>query len=176
MARIRGKDTLPELALGDEIRRLGARYRRYAKTPVGRPDFVFPSARVAVFVDGCQWHGCPDHYVRPRTRNDFWGAKLLENVGRDVRQTRELAALGWTVLRVWEHEVGIDAVGVARRVVAAVAGSLGRRAADWRVYRVEVIDPVADLEHRFEVSLRAPKRTRDVVRVRSTRKVKVRRS
>ena len=59
----------------------------------------------AVFVDGCFWHGCPDHYVRPRTKNEFWDAKLKENVDRDRRQTVELTQLGWRVVRVWEHQV-----------------------------------------------------------------------
>ncbi|HYO69174.1 MAG TPA: very short patch repair endonuclease, partial [Archangium sp.] len=79
MSRIRGKDTSPERLLRSALWRAGLRFRLQSRTPYGRPDVVFSKARVAVFIDGCFWHGCPDHYVRPRTRNDFWSSKLLEN-------------------------------------------------------------------------------------------------
>jgi DNA mismatch endonuclease (patch repair protein) len=170
MSRIRSRDTRPERALGRQIWRLGGRYRRYAATPVGRPDFVFRSARVAVFVDGCQWHGCPDHYVRPRTRDEFWGKKLSENVARDARQTEQLEARGWVVLRVWEHDVRRDALAAARRVVEAIKKERRGGGVEWRVYRVDVLDRAIDLEHRFEVDLRDVSRTRDVIRHRTTSK------
>ena len=70
-----------------------------------RPDFVFPKRKVAVFVDGCFWHGCPKCYVRPKQNRKFWDAKREGNMARDRRQSRALRAAGWTVLRLWEHEL-----------------------------------------------------------------------
>lgn len=70
-----------------------------------RPDFVFPRLRVAVFVDGCFWHGCPKHATWPKTRAAFWKAKIEGNRARDRRVNRELRKRGWTVVRVWEHEL-----------------------------------------------------------------------
>lgn len=71
----------------------------------GKPDFAFPRQRVAIFVDGCFWHGCPDHYRRPKSRQDFWDAKVAANVNRDCLVNELLAARGWKVLRLWEHEL-----------------------------------------------------------------------
>jgi len=72
---------------------------------VGRPDFVFPRARVALFVDGCFWRGCPKHSNLPVNNRDFWRTKLDANKARDVLVNRTLRKLGWRVLRVWEHEL-----------------------------------------------------------------------
>jgi DNA mismatch endonuclease (patch repair protein) len=71
----------------------------------GRPDFVFPADRLAVFVDGCFWHGCPKHYTRPANNRAFWERKLRANRARDRQVNRELKRLGWRVLRVWEHDL-----------------------------------------------------------------------
>lgn len=70
-----------------------------------RPDFVFPKRKVAVFVDGCFWHGCPRCYVRPKQNRKFWDAKREGNMARDRKQSRALRSAGWTVLRLWEHEL-----------------------------------------------------------------------
>lgn len=70
-----------------------------------RPDFVFPRLRVAVFVDGCFWHGCPQHATWPKTRASFWLAKISGNKARDRRVNRELRKLGWIVIRIWEHDL-----------------------------------------------------------------------
>jgi DNA mismatch endonuclease (patch repair protein) len=75
---------------------------------------------VAVFVDGCFWHGCPLHSVRPKTHTVFWATKLSGNAARDHRQTAALTASGWLVLRFWEHEVDNDPAQVAEAVLAAV--------------------------------------------------------
>ena len=91
-----------------------------------RPDFVFPKLRVAVFVDGCFWHGCPRHGTRPKGNASFWKKKLERNKARDREQTRALKRAGWRVLRIWEHELArkhearlmsrlAKAVGVALR-------------------------------------------------------------
>jgi DNA mismatch endonuclease (patch repair protein) len=78
-------------------------WRRRQKLP-GSPDFVFRKERLAVFVDGCFWHGCPKHATFPATRRAFWHKKLAANKARDSRVTRDLRRLGWRVLRIWEHE------------------------------------------------------------------------
>ena len=77
-------------------------WRRNRNLP-GKPDFVFPAQRLALFVDGCYWHGCPKHYRRPKTNRAFWDAKIARNRQRDREVHRLLRAKGWRVLRVWEH-------------------------------------------------------------------------
>src|SRR5262245_51945914 len=116
MARIRPRDTSPERLLRKHLWNAGLRYRLHVPTPAGRPDIVFVSRRVAVFVDGCFFHGCPDHYVRPRSSCAFWAEKLAANVRRDIDQTRELERLGWRVCRIWEHEVFENPSRVAKRI------------------------------------------------------------
>jgi DNA mismatch endonuclease (patch repair protein) len=95
---------------------LGLRYRLHLRTPVGRADLKFTGKRLAVFVDGCFWHGCPAHYTRPRTRVGFWSKKLADNTARDRRQTAELESLGWTVLRIWECGVSADPLASGTRI------------------------------------------------------------
>jgi DNA mismatch endonuclease (patch repair protein) len=103
----RGKDTRPELALRSQLYERGLRYRVDAKPLVDvrrKADVVFPGVRVAVFVDGCYWHGCPDHY-RPAVKNAvFWREKIEGNRARDAETNAKLLAAGWTVIRVWEHD------------------------------------------------------------------------
>lgn len=156
MSRIRGEDTSPERVLGAALRARGLLFDEHAKTPVGRPDIVFPTLRVAVFVDGCFWHGCPTHYVRPRTRTDFWSARLRENVARDRKQTHDLEALGWSVVRVWEHEVFTSLDAVLARIAGRLAGEEPEADPEWRVRRVVLLDASTDLERRYLVTLRAP--------------------
>ena len=105
MSRIKAEDTSPELTIRKGLWAAGYRYRLHFKTPGGKADLVIPSIKFALFIDGCFWHGCPEHYVRPRTKHEFWDAKLTENTTRDRKQTLALEAEGWLVLRVWEHEV-----------------------------------------------------------------------
>ena len=119
MARVRTAHTAPELALRREIWRLGLRYRLHADLP-GRPDIIFPAVRVAVFVDGCFWHRCPQHSTAPKRNEAFWKAKLASNVARDRRVNKELAALGWVCIRIWEHSIEKRPGATARRIVAAV--------------------------------------------------------
>lgn len=116
MARIRGKgnkDT--ELALAKLLRfnRISG-WRRHLPLP-GKPDFVFRKCKVAVFVDGCFWHCCPKCSNKPANNREFWAKKLQQNVDRDRRANEALAAKGWTVLRIWEHEFR-DSENVVRRV------------------------------------------------------------
>ncbi len=98
------KDTGPELALRRELHARGVRFRLHRRDLPGRPDVVLVRLRVAVFVDGCFWHACPDHGVAPKANADWWAAKLDANRARDVRNDEAIEGLGWTALHVWEHE------------------------------------------------------------------------
>ncbi len=121
----RSRDTGPELALRRQLHARGLRYRVDAVVEPdvrSRADLVFRSARVVVFVDGCFWHRCPVHATTPRANAAFWEAKFRRNVARDRRIDAELAARGWTVVRVWEHEAPAEA---AARVDAAVRAGVG---------------------------------------------------
>ena len=107
MSRIRGvgnKDT--ELRLMQIFRVNGIKGWRRGSKLTGKPDFVFPKLRLAVFVDGCFWHGCPRHGTKPKTNAAFWRRKIARNRARDAEVNRALRQLGWRVLRIWEHELG----------------------------------------------------------------------
>jgi DNA mismatch endonuclease (patch repair protein) len=119
MSRIRGRDTTPELILRRLLWRAGFRYRLKSSLP-GRPDIVFAGARVAVFIDGCFWHSCPEHATAPATRRAFWRKKLARNRERDSTVNRLLSADGWHVVRIWEHELKVDPSRVARRIGSTV--------------------------------------------------------
>lgn len=114
----RSADTTPERKLRSALHAAGFRYRKNTR-PVRSlrcsADIVFPRWRVAVFVDGCYWHGCPDHGTSPRTNAAYWSEKIARNVARDRRNNEALEAAGWTVIRVWEHEAPEQA---ASRVAA----------------------------------------------------------
>jgi len=98
-------------------------WRRQLPLP-GRPDFAFPKAKVAVFTDGCFWHGCPRCYRRPKGNRAFWDAKLARNRARDRAVARELRKRGWRVLRLWEHALaGPAAARAVGRVRRAVGGA-----------------------------------------------------
>ena len=104
----RSRDTRPEVLLRSELHRRGLRFRKHllietSLRPI-RPDIVFTSRRLAIFVDGCFWHGCPDHGTRPRSNVTYWRAKIERNRERDWAVCEALQHAGWEVLRVWEHE------------------------------------------------------------------------
>jgi len=117
----RRADTKPELALRSALHALGYRYRKDCRLDLPlrrvRPDIAFTSRKVAVFVDGCFWHACPDHGSKPKNNEWYWSPKLARNVERDRAVDAALEAEGWTVVRLWEHVPIIDAVAA---VVAAV--------------------------------------------------------
>lgn len=120
MSRQRTHDTRPELALRSELQRRGIRFRVHLRPlPSVRreADIVFTRARVAVFVDGCFWHGCPEHRTHPRRNASFWFDKIEMNRLRDVETDVLLGAAGWLSIRVWEHEGVPEA---ADRIVAAL--------------------------------------------------------
>jgi DNA mismatch endonuclease, patch repair protein len=127
MAAIRRRDTHPERLLRSMLHRRGLRFRidypiRVDGSRPIRPDVVFPRARLAVFVDGCWWHGCPEHGQRASVHNSYyWRPKIAGNVARDRKHTLILESAGWRVLRFWEHtpvDQVADAVQAAVRLVA----------------------------------------------------------
>jgi DNA mismatch endonuclease (patch repair protein) len=118
----RKRDTMPELALRKALHGRGLRYRVAARPLVTErwtADVVFTRARVAVFVDGCFWHGCPDHFSQPRTNASYWGPKIARNRARDARVDADLAAAGWVVVRAWEHDAASDIAARVAEVVTA---------------------------------------------------------
>nr|WP_280938712.1 very short patch repair endonuclease [Mesorhizobium sp. LSJC264A00] len=104
MRAVKHRDTKPEMAVRRALHRLGLRFRLQRRDLPGRPDIVLPGRRLAIFVHGCFWHRHPDcrRATTPKTRIDFWSAKLEANAARDERVERELVAAGWKVLIVWE--------------------------------------------------------------------------
>jgi DNA mismatch endonuclease, patch repair protein len=117
------RDTKPELKLRRALHALGLRYRVDVQPEPSlrrRADLVFRRARVAVFVDGCFWHGCPEHSKLGRSNRTWWASKLAGNRMRDADTTTRLGASGWTVIRVWEHD---DMAAAAGTIAQAVRGS-----------------------------------------------------
>ena len=113
MQRQATRDTQPELELRRLLHRMGYRYRVDYPLPVGRrrrADVAFPARRVAVFIDGCFWHACPEHATWPANNEGWWMTKLRGNVDRDRDTDRLLRAAGWNVVRIWEHEPAEEAV------------------------------------------------------------------
>ncbi|MEU2516313.1 very short patch repair endonuclease [Streptomyces syringium] len=107
MQAIRSRDTKPEQLIRRLVHAQGLRYRVAAKPlPDLRrtADLVFRPVKVAVFIDGCYWHGCPEHYVPPRTNSGYWSEKVARNMARDRDTDARLSEAGWLVLRFWEHE------------------------------------------------------------------------
>jgi DNA mismatch endonuclease (patch repair protein) len=173
MARIRGHDTAPEMRLRQALWRAGLRFRLKESGLTIRPDLVFgTAAKIAVFIDGCFWHGCPDHYTPPRSAIEFWSKKLEENVERDRRQTLELEAAGWRVLRFWECEVIESIDRCVLRVQRALQGSRFGRGRAWRVIRIEWLDAARNLERRWLQDLRDPTKLLSQERRRLTAKAR----
>lgn len=108
MVANRRRDTAIEVEVRSRLHRAGLRYRvDYAPDPAQRrrrADIVFPKLRIAVYIDGCFWHGCPEHYTPPKSNSEYWHPKIARNRARDSETTDGLRSLGWTVLRYWEHE------------------------------------------------------------------------
>ena len=116
----RRRDTAPEIAVRRLAHAAGLRYRVDAK-PLPhlnrRADLVFTRARVAVFIDGCYWHGCPEHGTMAKTNADYWDAKIARNRERDAETDKLLTGAGWTVVRAWEHAAPREVVD---QIIAAV--------------------------------------------------------
>ncbi|MFD2417299.1 very short patch repair endonuclease [Amycolatopsis pigmentata] len=120
MSRQRARNTAAETGLRRHLHRLGLRYRVHRR-PIAsirrEADVVFGPAKVAVFVDGCFWHGCPEHGTWPKRNSEFWRSKIEKNRARDVDTDQQLAEAGWLAVRVWEHE---DPEVAAKRVATLV--------------------------------------------------------
>lgn len=122
MSRIRSKgNKTTEMPLLKEMRIAGIKgWRRHVPIRIGsrsvRPDFVFSRHRIAVFVDGCFWHGCPEHGTRPQSNREFWSQKIEANISRDARVNKALRSAGWTVLRFWEHSTKKDSAKCAKKI------------------------------------------------------------
>lgn len=119
MSKIKGKNTKPEIILRQALWQAGCRYRLNSQLP-GKPDLVFPGAKVVVFVDGCFWHSCADHLVLPKKNADFWRTKLKRNKERDIEVNSILSEMGWKVIRIWEHAIKKDATNAAQTVIKAL--------------------------------------------------------
>lgn len=123
MAKVRQKGTDAEVALRQEMHRIGLRYRvdsEVLKKPRRVADVVFPGRKIAVFVDGCFWHGCPEHATWPKQNAEFWREKIEANRLRDADTNERLRSLGWTVLRFWSHESPHEAARTVAHMVAKV--------------------------------------------------------
>ena len=118
----KGRDTQPELRLRSAVHALGLRYRTSTRPLVAvrrTADLVFSGAKVAVFLDGCFWHGCPDHHTSAKLNAKFWSDKVERTRQRDLETNRLLEEAGWEVIRIWEHE---RTEAAAERVAAVVRG------------------------------------------------------
>ena len=121
MSKVRGKgNKSTELALARMLRAEGITgWRRHLPLP-GKPDFCFPRKRLVIFVDGCFWHGCPRCYRRPKSRQEFWDAKVLANKNRDRRVAKELVSKGYLVIRFYEHQLRDQ-----KKVISRIRKALG---------------------------------------------------
>lgn len=121
MAKVRQKGTGAEVVLRSELYRRGLRYRvdfEVLKKPRRIADIAFPGRRIAVFVDGCFWHGCPEHATWPKQNAEFWRQKIEANRLRDADTNSRLLGAGWTVLRFWEHQSPSEAAEAIAQTVA----------------------------------------------------------
>lgn len=119
MARIKGKDTLPEREVSLALSSMGLSWESHARDLPDRPDFVFRNARVALFVDGDFWHGWRFPQWQDKL-SEAWELKIAANRARDQRNQRKLRRMGWKVIRIWEHQIGQDLSTVITRVAAAL--------------------------------------------------------
>lgn len=141
MSTLKRKDNDVELAVRRLLHAAGCRYRVHYPVP-GLPrrtiDIAFTRAKVAVFIDGCFWHGCPEHGTAPTSNRAWWATKLAANAGRDRDTASHLESLGWRVVRIWEHE---DATGVVE-IVAGLSVACSRLAVQGRDRAVELNKPI----------------------------------
>lgn len=121
MSQVKGKDTGLETAVRSALHKRGLRFRKHVKELPGKPDIVFITPRVAVFIDGDFWHGYRfplwEHKV-----SDFWKRKITKNRERDTRNHRKLRGMGWTVIRLWQHDIHKDIQACIERIISTVRG------------------------------------------------------
>jgi len=157
MSSVKNRNTDIELTLRKALWKAGLRYRLNAII-TGKPDLVFIKNRLAVFVDGCYWHGCPEHGLIPKTNELFWLQKISRNVARDATVNDSLVAAGWYVLRFWQHEIKQDLRGCVHRVEQALIPAYGK---DKMARRSRQEDPeslrkkLLDLIKNFESELKS---------------------
>jgi len=127
MSRIRSRNnTSTELRLASLFRVRGIKgWRRHFRV-LGKHDFAFPEQRVAVFVDGCFWHKCPQCRLTPASHRDYWESKLDRNVARDRHVQQSLRSIGWTVIRIWEHSIRANPKAVLMRIQRALSSRKAR--------------------------------------------------
>ena len=128
--RSRGNRTTEQAVRYRLVRAAIRGWTLHAKNLPGKPDFVFERQRLAVFVDGCYWHGCPKCYRPPESNTGYWSEKYKRNKARDRKVRAKLRRGGWKVLRIWEHEVKKSAGKVVERIQSALAGLSGAGAAN----------------------------------------------
>ena len=129
MKRVRTKNSKPEVLIRKVLHEMGLRYRLHRKDLPGRPDVVFGPAKVAVFVDGCFWHHCPEHGTLPKNNREWWAAKFKRTRERDREKDEQLKALGWLPVHVWEHE---DPYEAATRIAGIVKSRRNSRVSSSR--------------------------------------------
>jgi DNA mismatch endonuclease (patch repair protein) len=121
MSRIRSRgNSSTEQALITTMRRAGLSGWRRKSPLCGKPDFVFPKSRTVVFVDGCYWHGCARCGLASKSNTEYWVAKIEGNRNRDRANTRQLRKNGWTVVRIWEHELKVEPMKCLKKILSAI--------------------------------------------------------
>jgi DNA mismatch endonuclease, patch repair protein len=128
MQRMPRSSSGPEMLIRRELHSRGLRFRVNHPRLPGRPDIAFTAARIAVFIDGCFWHSCPDHSVLPKNNRDWWRSKLERNVERDREKDAMLEKLGWPVPHVWEHEEPFEAADEIERLWRSIRRRCGQQA------------------------------------------------
>ncbi len=123
MSQIRGKNTKAEVMLRKALWASDMRGYRVHHGVYGNPDIAFTKSMVAVFVDGCFWHKCPKCFVQPERNADFWRKKLDGNVRRDKKVTKKLESEGWSVIRLWEHQIKLDVGSCVEKIKKEIEGA-----------------------------------------------------
>jgi len=123
MRAVKGADTALEVRVRSALWRMGLRFRKNVVTLPGKPDIAFTRRRLVIFIDSCFWHGCPLHLRRPKSNQVYWEAKIARNQRRDLEIDRAYQEVGWTVLRVWEHELNGDFDAAIDRIVVSARGA-----------------------------------------------------
>ena len=126
MRQVKGKRTVPEQKLERALKTNNLKFERNAPDLPGKPDFVFRTAKVVIFVDGCFWHGCPEHFRLPETRKDYWSGKIIKNKIRATQQTQKLVSEGWECLHIWEHEIKRDIQPCVDSIISLLSSSKKR--------------------------------------------------
>ena len=118
MSRIKGKNTGPEVKLRKLLFAHGIRGYRVHYDLSGKPDIVFVKKKLAIFIDGCFWHKCPVCFRVPETRKEFWMKKIQSNIDRDKKVNEQLKNDGWTVIRIWEHEIKKEPENAVKKIIS----------------------------------------------------------